>query len=42
MPEWQSLPHEAQMWVDVAESVAVFSFRLVLFSMAKTLQPRKL
>ena len=33
MREWQSLPHEAQIWVDVAESVAVFSFRLVLFSM---------
>ena len=34
MREWQSLPHAAQMCVDVAESVVGFSFRLVLFSMA--------
>lgn len=34
MREWQSSPHEEQMRVDASESVVVFSFRLVLFSMA--------
>ena len=34
MREWQSLPHEEQMYVDAARSVVVFSFLLVLLSMA--------
>ena len=33
MREWQSLPHEEQLWIDAAESVVVFSSRLAPFSM---------